>query len=401
MAEGVHHSSPSPTLSPDRDHRRCWLDEAGSADRAIEVGRRTFASVEHHCALEPLPVEQAVLAGQARTGGVQDGVEDTSCVAPRHGPRQNQSQPHDPAVRMRRTGERQRRQRQVRGGRRPAVSAVATEPLGWRLQGTFAHQQAPQGRRQLQSGRQGNAPATDIEDDDARVEDRVRRGLGLRPSRTRVALPPAGSWPHRPSRPAIREPFRKLPLQVLDMSSLLARTSCVTAATSFADCRSKSISNRVSIRGAGEVPSLRLSKAIEGVPELLSPPLLEVRAVFLSELMELFLCRVQLRRVGLARQRDRADDDAIALLDPAAQVRQRPALSDEVIHHHVLAARCHLAFEGGLPRETAIAVSAGVWPDALSAKVAFGSSLLAFVAATGVTFPNEAGLPANWRRPSG
>ena len=77
--------------------------------------------------------------------------------------------------------------------------------------------------------------------------------------------------------------------QVFDLASLFARTSCVTSATSFAHCRSKPISYGVNIRGAGEVPSLRLSKAIEGVAEVFPPPLLEVPAVRLSEFMDRLL----------------------------------------------------------------------------------------------------------------
>ena len=75
----------------------------------IEVVRRVFASVDHHRAPKPLAIEQAVLAGQARAGDVQDGVENTSCVARRHRARQDYRQTHDPTVLMRRTGERQRR----------------------------------------------------------------------------------------------------------------------------------------------------------------------------------------------------------------------------------------------------------------------------------------------------
>ncbi len=55
-----------------------------------------------------------------------------------------------------------------------------------------------------------------------------------------------------------------------------ANTSRVTCATSALLSLSKSISNRVNILGTGEVPSLRLSEAIEGVADVLSPPLFEV-----------------------------------------------------------------------------------------------------------------------------
>ena len=55
----------------------------------------------------------------------------------------------------------------------------------------------------------------------------------------------------------------------------------------FLLCRSKSISYGVNIRGAGEVPSLRLSKAREGVAKVFPPPFLEVRPVSLLEFMQL------------------------------------------------------------------------------------------------------------------
>ena len=137
----------------------------------------------------------------------------------------------------------------------------------------------------------------------------------------------------------------------------------MTAATSLADCRSKSISYGVNIRGAGEVPSLRLSKAIEGVAEMLAPPLLEVPPVSLSEFMELLLRNLQLGGVRLASQTDRANDVTSLLLDPTAQIGQRAALPDEVVHHHVLAVPFDLAIERSLPGEATIAVGTSVADD--------------------------------------
>ncbi len=84
-----------------------------------------------------------------------------------------------------------------------------------------------------------------------------------------------------------RKPASEPLPQFFDELPLLAKTSPATSEASFAHCRSKSISDGVSIRGAGEVPSLRLSKSIEGVAETLLPPLLEVQSAFPSEFMEL------------------------------------------------------------------------------------------------------------------
>ena len=60
----------------------------------------------------------------------------------------------------------------------------------------------------------------------------------------------------------------------------------MTSAISFKPRRSKSISYRVSIRGAGVIPSLRLSRVIEGVAETASPPRFEVFPVTSTEFME-------------------------------------------------------------------------------------------------------------------
>ena len=65
-----------------------------------------------------------------------------------------------------------------------------------------------------------------------------------------------------------------------------ARTSPATSEASFAHCRSKSVSYRVNIRGVGEVPSLRLSKVIEGVAETVPLPGFEILPLSLSEFME-------------------------------------------------------------------------------------------------------------------
>ena len=58
-----------------------------------------------------------------------------------------------------------------------------------------------------------------------------------------------------------------------------AKVSRLTWATSALLRLSKAISDGVSILGAGEVPSFRLSEAIEGVAEALLPPLFEAVCV--------------------------------------------------------------------------------------------------------------------------
>ena len=98
---------------------------------------------------------------------------------------------------------------------------------------------------------------------------------------------------------------RTMRLQDLDGFRLFSNSARVVCAISLALCRSKSISDRVNIRGAGEVPSFRLSKAVEGVTEGLTPPLVEVSSVLLSELIQLLLSWVQLGRIAYSGQGDR------------------------------------------------------------------------------------------------
>ena len=68
---------------------------------------------------------------------------------------------------------------------------------------------------------------------------------------------------------------------------LRAKTSRATWAISFLLCRSNRISYGVNIRGAGEVPIIRLSKAVEGVTPF-PPSFFEVWSVSLSDFMALF-----------------------------------------------------------------------------------------------------------------
>ena len=81
-----------------------------------------------------------------------------------------------------------------------------------------------------------------------------------------------------------------------------ARMSCTTSATScLVSCRN-SITDGVNIRGAGEEPSFRLRKAVEGVTELVPAPLLEVRSVLLSEFMQVFLSSIAHQHVPEAER---------------------------------------------------------------------------------------------------
>ena len=73
----------------------------------------------------------------------------------------------------------------------------------------------------------------------------------------------------------------------LDAQPLVARVSRAIWAISLLLRRSNSISDGVNVRGAGEVPSFRLSEAVEGVTEPFPPPLLEGRSVLLFDLMQL------------------------------------------------------------------------------------------------------------------
>ena len=86
--------------------------------------------------------------------------------------------------------------------------------------------------------------------------------------------------------------------QVCDVSLLLARTSWATRAISALLRLSKSTSYGVNSRGACEVPSLRLSKAVEGVSDIFPPPFLEVRPVSFLEFMSLLPGGVQFGGAG-------------------------------------------------------------------------------------------------------
>ena len=76
---------------------------------------------------------------------------------------------------------------------------------------------------------------------------------------------------------------RKAPLEfslnLFQALSLRLRTSIVTFDISCALRLNNSSSYSVNTRGAGEVPSFRLSKSIEGVAELVFPPVFKVFAM--------------------------------------------------------------------------------------------------------------------------
>ena len=146
-------------------------------------------------------------------------------------------------------------------------------------------------------------------------------------------------------------------------SSPLASTSRVTSAISRTLCRSKPTSYGVNIRGAGEVPSLRLSKAIEGVAEVIPPPCFEVRPMPFLEFTYLLPVRAQLGRVGFAGQRNGTDYLAAPVLDPASQIGQCTALADEVVNHHVFAVPIDVTTKSGLASEASVPIRTRVAND--------------------------------------
>lgn len=73
------------------------------------------------------------------------------------------------------------------------------------------------------------------------------------------------------------------------MSSLRARASPISRDISRLLDRNKLISDGVNIRGPGEIPSLRMSEAVEGVTEVLLAAISKTGSVLLSELMKLAL----------------------------------------------------------------------------------------------------------------
>ncbi len=153
------------------------------------------------------------------------------------------------------------------------------------------------------------------------------RGLRVRFCWTGIPLPLPGDGTHGRWRLDIRKSRWEACFQLFDVPSLLARASLMAWAISLALRRSKSISDCFNIRGAGEIPSLRLSKAVDGVSEMFLPPLFEVLSVFLSEFMEMLIVGGQLSRAGLAGQADGADG-AGGGVDDLVQGTSRAWLTD-------------------------------------------------------------------------
>ena len=110
------------------------------------------------------------------------------------------------------------------------------------------------------------------------------------------------------SSPGQRTPTVLKTGQVSDVPPSFARTSPAISEASFAHCRSKATSDGVNIRRAGEVPSLRLSKAIEGAAEMFLSAFFEAWAAFPSEFMVLSLREIQFRRIRLSGQPDGVDN---------------------------------------------------------------------------------------------
>lgn len=68
--------------------------------------------------------------------------------------------------------------------------------------------------------------------------------------------------------------------------------------------RSNAISDCFNIRGAGEVPSFRLSEAVEGVTEPFLPPLFKFFAMFLPQFFKLRFIQSEFSRMRFASQGD-------------------------------------------------------------------------------------------------
>lgn len=106
-----------------------------------------------------------------------------------------------------------------------------------------------------------------------------------------------------------------------------------------------------------------MSKAIEGVAEVLAPPPLEAATVSLFDLIDPFLRRTKLGLVRLPGERHCADDPVAPFLQPASQIRKRTALADEIVHHQILSTTLDLALECGLSTKASAAVGTGTTDD--------------------------------------
>lgn len=99
-----------------------------------------------------------------------------------------------------------------------------------------------------------------------------------------------------------------------------------------------------------------MSKTIEGVTKVLSPPFLEFAPVFFPEFMELFLRRLQYSGIRLTAYHNGAYDFGTSHFNPTPQVRKRAALSDKVVHKQIVLPRNNVAAKSGLPSQTPVAV---------------------------------------------
>ena len=124
--------------------------------------------------------------------------------------------------------------------------------------------------------------------------------------------------------------------------------------------RNNSISDASSIRGAGEVPSFRLSEAIEGVTESLPPPLLKAFPMSLSKFMQLRLRWLKFSRIQLTRQRNRTYHLSSLTLNPAPQIGHRATLANKVVDQKILVVPLCLPCEPSLARQATEAAGAGV-----------------------------------------
>ncbi len=126
--------------------------------------------------------------------------------------------------------------------------------------------------------------------------------------------------------------------------------------------RNNSISDALSIRGPGEVTSLRFSKAVETVTEPAEPPPFEFGSMFAPECVEGGGLQAKPGRVRLSGEYASADHQATAGQDVTPQVCEGAALADEVIHENVLASRADATRKRRLARQPCEAGGAGV-PD--------------------------------------
>jgi hypothetical protein len=125
------------------------------------------------------------------------------------------------------------------------------------------------------------------------------------------------------------------PVRVARQATVGDRLLAIAAVLALS-CLSDTISGGVSILGVREVAGFGLGERFEAEAEAeaeaesLAPPAFE-SAMSVSQFAELLIRQREFGRVGLAGQRDRADDMAAVLHDVATTIGHRAALTDEVI----------------------------------------------------------------------